>query len=118
MKNYFINTEAISKWHGKLYLKLCVNLAAKDWNWKKNIVDAKIITDKVEICNEFNKFFTNIGPKLADKINIENKKCFENYLKNRILTSFAFDLVDESIVIKHISILRTKISYGDLYEVT
>ena len=61
-----------------------------------------------EICNEFNNFFTNIGPKLADKINTENKKCFENYLKNRILTSFAFDLVDESIVIKHISTLRTK----------
>ena len=27
-------------------------------------------------------------------------------------TSFAFDLVDESIVIKHISTLRTKNSYG------
>ena len=75
---------------------------------EKIIVDAKIITNKTEICNEFNKFFTNIGPKSADKINTENKKCYENYLKNRILTSFAFDLVDESIVIKHISTLRTK----------
>ena len=74
-------------------------------------MDAKIITNKIEICNEFNKFFTNIGPKLADKINTE-KKCFENYLKNRILTSFAFDLVDESIVINHTSTLRTKNSYG------
>ena len=54
----------------------------------KIIVDAKIITNKIEICKEFNKFFTIIGPKLADKINTENKKCFENYLKNRILTSF------------------------------
>ena len=33
----------------------------------KIIVDAKIITNKIEICNEFNKFFTNMGPKLADK---------------------------------------------------
>ena len=45
------------------------------------IVDAKIITNKTEICNEFNKFFTNIGPKLADKLNTENKKCYENYFK-------------------------------------
>ena len=73
-------------------------------------MDAKIIIDKIKICNEFNKFFTNIGPKLADKINTENKKCFKNYL-NRILTSFAFDLVDESIITKHISTLRTKNSY-------
>ena len=75
-------------------------------------MDAKLITNKIEICNEFNKLFSNIGPKLSDKINTENKKCFENYLKNRILTSFAFDLVDENIVTKHISTLRTKNSYG------
>ena len=86
--------------------------SSKGLELEKIIVDAKIITDKIEICNEFNKFFTKIGPKLADKINTENKKCFENYLKNRILTSFAFDLVDESIVTKHISTLRTKNSYG------
>ena len=76
------------------------------------IVNAKIITNKIEICNEFNKFFTNIGPKVADKIITENKKKMKTTLKNRILTSFAFDLVDESIVIKHISTLRTKNSYG------
>ena len=86
--------------------------SSKRMELEKIIVDAKIITNKIEICNEFNKFFTNIGPKLADKINTENKKCFEKYLKIRILTSFAFDLVDESIVIKHISTLQTKKSYG------
>ena len=75
-------------------------------------MDTKTITNKIEICNEFNKFFTNIGSKLAAKINTENKECYQNCLKNRILTSFAFDLVDESIVTKHISMLRTKNSYG------
>ena len=60
---------------------------------EKNIVGAKIIMIKTEICNEFNKFITDIGPKLADKMNTENKKCFENYFKNCILTSFAFDLM-------------------------
>ena len=78
----------------------------------KIIVDSKTITDKISICNEFNSFFTNIGPKLADKINTQNKKCYQTYLKNRILTSFAFDFVDENDVTKHISMLRTKKSYG------
>ena len=32
--------------------------------------------------------------------------------KNRILNSFEFDLVDESVVTNHISTLRTKNSYG------
>ena len=86
--------------------------SSKRMELEKIIMDAKIITNKIEICNEFNKFFTNIGPKLDDKINTENKNFVENYLKNRILTSFAFDLVDESIVIKHISTLQTKNSYG------
>ena len=75
-------------------------------------MDSKTITDKISICNEFNSFFTNIGPKLADKINTQNKKCYQTYLKNRILTSFAFDFVDENDVTKHISMLRTKKSYG------
>ena len=85
--------------------------SSKRLELEKIIVDAKIITDKIEICNEFNKFSLTFD-KLADKINTENKKCFQNYLKNRILTSFVFDLVDESILTKHISTLRTKNSYG------
>ena len=79
---------------------------------EKIIVDTKTITNKIEICNEFNKFFTNIGPKLAGKINTENKECHQIYFKKRILTSFAFGLVDGSIVTKHIAMLRTKNSYG------
>ena len=88
---------------------------------EKIIVDAKTITNKIEICNEFNKFFTNIGPKLAGKINTENKECYQNYFKNRILTSFAFDFVDESIVTKHISTLCTKKllrPWWNLHEIT
>ena len=39
---------------------------------EKIIVDTKTITNKIEICNECKKFLTNIGPKLAGKINTEN----------------------------------------------
>ena len=33
----------------------------------KIIVDSKTITDKGDMCKRFNEFFTNIGPKLAEK---------------------------------------------------
>ena len=55
--------------------------SSKRLELEKIIVDAKIITDKIEICNEFNKFFTNIGPKLADKINTRKQKMFWKLLK-------------------------------------
>ena len=31
-------------------------------------INNKIVTDPMTIANEFNKFFTNIGPNLANKI--------------------------------------------------
>ena len=34
----------------------------------KIIVDSKVTNDKTEICNKFNHFFANIGPKLASQI--------------------------------------------------
>ena len=78
---------------------------------EKIIVDAKIITDKIEICNEFNKFFTKIGPKLADKINTENKKMFWKLLK-KIAFLPHLHLTWWKHCYKNISTLQTKNSYG------
>ena len=62
----------------------------------KIIVDSKVITDKGEICNKFNDFFANIGPKLATQIKPISNKTYDTFLKKRLLMSFAFTLVVEN----------------------
>ena len=70
---------------------------------EKIIVDSNVVTNKREICERFNEFFTNIGPKLAEKIETGNKKRFDAYLKQRVLTTFSFTLVDDKSIIKCVS---------------
>ena len=41
---------------------------------KQLVINNKKITDKTEIANNFNEFFANFGPKLAEKIPDVNKK--------------------------------------------
>ena len=48
----------------------------------KIISESKTITNKTEICNVFNCFFSDAEPELADKISTENKKGYETYLKS------------------------------------
>ena len=57
-------------------------------------------------------FFSDVGPKLADKISTKNKKGYEIYLKKRVLTQFLFNLVDENAVSKFLASLKTKNSTG------
>ena len=40
----------------------------------KIIVNSKVVNDKTEICNKFNHFFANIGPKLANQIKSASDK--------------------------------------------
>ena len=49
----------------------------------KIIVDSKVITDKKEICNEFNNFFANIGPNLASQIKAASNKTFDTFLEKK-----------------------------------
>ena len=78
----------------------------------KIIVNSKIVNDKTEICNKFNHFFEKIGPKLANQIKSASDKTYDTFLKKRVLLSFAFTLVNENYVLKHLSSLRTKNSAG------
>ena len=78
----------------------------------KIIVDSRVIKDKEEICNKFNDFFANIGPKLANQIKPISNKTYDTFLKKRVLTSFSFSLVSKTNVLKHLSSLRTKNSAG------
>ena len=49
---------------------------------QKNFVDKTENVGETKITTEFNKFFINIGPKLAQNIP-QSLKCFESYL-NRV----------------------------------
>ena len=69
------------------------------------IVDSKVITNKRDICDKFNNFFSNIGPELAEKVAFNTNKNSDMYLKKHILTTFSFDLVNENDTLKHMASL-------------
>ncbi len=43
-----------------------------------------IISNKMNIANRFNSFFTNVGKKLNNAINMPHNKSFNDYLKKKI----------------------------------
>ena len=66
MENYFGNNMQIKQKRIKL---------------DKIIVGSKTVIDKADICNKFNEFFCEVGPKLAANIKTDNKRGYETYLK-------------------------------------
>lgn len=75
-------------------------------------VENRNITDKVEISNQFNRFFTEIGPQLASNIPMVTNKTFETYLTSSHHKNFEFSLVDDLDIIRIINRLQSKSSYG------
>ena len=55
----------------------------------------KIISDKQDIANQFNTFLPSIGPDLSKKIPKHQDKSMESYLKENILCSFNFELIEQ-----------------------
>ena len=68
--------------------------------------------DQQKIAHEFNKYFVQIGPKLADDIQIPHNKCFKDYLITPANSDFYFYSVNENDVIKAIDSLKSKSSCG------
>ena len=58
----------------------------------------KNISDKQDIANQFNTFFANTGPDLSKKIPKHQDKSMESYLKENILCSFNFELIEQDTV--------------------
>ena len=52
-------------------------------------------------------FFSNIGPNLAENIETGKMKRFDMYLKQRVLTTFSFRLMDDKSIAKYISSLAS-----------
>jgi hypothetical protein len=71
-----------------------------------------IITDKLEIANKFNTFFTNIGLNLANKIKMPDNTNFKDYLKEKYTAEFNFQDIDREGVEKIINNMKPKTSCG------
>ena len=52
------------------------------------MINGVCIMDQRKIANEFNKYFVQIGPRLAESININTQKSFKDYLSNEMTLFF------------------------------
>ncbi len=74
--------------------------------------DGQIISDKIEIANKFNLYFTNIGLNLAQKIKTPTNQNFCDYLKTKYNNVFKFEEVTTGEIENIIDNLKPKFSYG------
>ena len=70
------------------------------------------ISGDKNIADKFNDYFTQIGPSLANSIDIANKATFNTYLKKPNSSSFQFQYTDALSVQKIINDLKSKSSMG------
>ena len=75
------------------------------------IVEDIKITDKVDIANHYNNYFTDLGTTLASTIPPAHKS-FQDYLTGNILNSFSLYLTDSIEVINVVSDLKNNSSEG------
>ena len=79
--------------------------------YPRNFIDRgqQIAGDK-NIADKFNEYSTQIGPSLANSIDISNKATFDTYLKKPKPSSFQFEYTDVPSVQKMIKNLKPKSS--------
>lgn len=70
------------------------------------------ISEPKVIADNFNSFFVNIGPNLANNIDINNKPSFESYLRNKPNTKFHFDVINKDTILKIMKNMKPKSSCG------
>ena len=70
------------------------------------------ISGDKNIADKFNEYFTQIGPSLANSIDIANMATFHTYLKKPNSSSFQFQYTDAPSVQKIINNLKPKSSAG------
>ena len=63
-------------------------------------VNNKIVTDPLQITNEFNKFFTDIGSNLASNFDNRHRDTFRKYLNTPVLDSFCL-LETSELEVRH-----------------
>ena len=70
------------------------------------------IFDKTEIANEFNRYFTTIGPELANSLDTTGKPTFSSYLGPQVSSRFSFRTTTTEEITKLINNLPNKRSAG------
>lgn len=75
-------------------------------------IDNRLVSDKQEIANCFNDFFTNIGKNLADSIQPPSGIDYKSFLKHKTKLSFSFKTITENDVLEIIDSLQAKSSHG------
>ena len=97
-------------WNG---INKLLNRKGKDNEFPTHlIVDGKILKEDQDIANNFNDFFTNIGPILARDIKTPANKSYKDYLKEKITSNFNFHTVSTDYVKKVLGKLKSKSSSG------
>ncbi len=69
-----------------------------------------IISNKMNIANKFNSFFTNVEKNLNNAISLPHDKSFKDYLKNRYNLKLTCQNIDEEKVSELINKLSPKTS--------
>ena len=75
-------------------------------------IDNTVVTGTTSIANNFNFFFTYIGPNLAKEICVPSRNNFKNYLLSQNDNNFTFKLIGEDFVSKLIDDLDSENSTG------
>ena len=72
------------------------------------------LSDNIEIANEFNRFFANIGENLASNVEqFDNHELsYKTYLQTHHAQNCRFELIDENATIKVIDYIENKSSSG------
>jgi len=76
------------------------------------LVNGQQISDKQDVSNAFNDYFTKIGLQLANSVHSPEGISFKNFLENPISDQFQFKLVNNNDIIKAIESLNSKTSKG------
>jgi len=76
-------------------------------------VNNKTVNDKQQIANEFNKYFVNIGPNLAQSLpNTPNIPSYHSYLKGDFVNSFSLFLTTPDEICRVVAAMTPKTSAG------
>lgn len=86
--------------------------SSKEEMSKQFMIDGKIISERPLVANHFNRFFINVGPQLADKIDQPAGMHYSDYLRSGKELSFKFDPVNATTVRNIINGLKPKTSSG------
>ena len=75
-------------------------------------IDDKLISDRTEISNRFNEFFSGIGMNLCKNIDMPTDISYKDFLTNPSKNCFAFQNIENKTIITVIDSLKPKNSIG------